>query len=573
MKNIRIKNDISIVLAGAAGQGIQAIEVILTHVLKSAGYRVFATKEYMSRVRGGINSTELRISSEPISAYLDRIDILIPLDKGSVDHLKKRISKQTLIMGERAIIGNEFSEDVYNIIYIHLSGIAKEIGNIIFSNTIMVGVLTGMFQIEQSIVQEYIRHYFAKKNQDIINQNIEAINLGYQMGLDMLSTGKIQINIQPNTTTKEEIIINGAEAVALGSIAGGCNFLSSYPMTPSTGVLTFLSQQAHEFGMIVEQAEDEISAINMALGASYAGARAMVTTSGGGFALMVEGVSLSGCIEQPIVIHLAQRPGPATGLPTRTEQADLELALYSGHGEFPRMIFAPGSLEEAFYLTQNAFNLADKYQIPVFILTDQYFVDSYYNIKNLDISKIENKKYIIKTKNNYKRYALTKDIISPRGIPNYGEGFVGVDSDEHTEDSRITEDSCIRIDMVDKRLNKYKLMKKDYLKPELIGNKNYKTLLISWGSTFPIVKEALMHLNQKNLALLHFKQIYPLHPITIDYLKQAKQSIIIENNALSQFSRLIKLHTGFEIQHKILKYNGLPFSVEEVIKQITKILK
>ncbi|NQT01917.1 MAG: 2-oxoacid:acceptor oxidoreductase subunit alpha, partial [Planctomycetes bacterium] len=331
-------------------------------------------------------------------------------------------------------------------------------------------------------------------------------------------------------------------------------------------------KQAKDFGIIAEQAEDEIAAINMATGAWYAGARAMVTTSGGGFALMTEGLSLAGMLESPIVIHLAQRPGPATGLPTRTEQADLELALYAGHGEFPRILLAPGNIEDAFYLTRKAFNLADKYQIPVFILTDQYFVDSYYNTVRPDLSDINIEKHIIKTDVDYKRYKLTDNGISPRGIPGYGKGLVAVDSDEHDEAGHITEDLGLRVEMVDKRLKKFELLKNEAIPPKLVGSEDYKNLIVCWGSTYNVVKEAVKNLGRDDTAFLHFKQVYPLPNETSDYLQKARRIIIIENNATSQFAKLIKLHTGIEIKDRILKYDGLSFYVEELTEKLNDLL-
>jgi 2-oxoglutarate ferredoxin oxidoreductase subunit alpha len=367
---------------------------------------------------------------------------------------------------------------------------------------------------------------------------------------------------------KNNFVLSGTESIGLGAIDGGCNFISSYPMSPSTGVLVFLSQQSNAFDIIAEQAEDEISAINMALGAWYAGARGMVTTSGGGFALMAEGLSLAGVTESPIVIHLAQRPGPGTGLPTRTEQADLLFALRAGHGEFPRIILAPGSPEHGFSLAQKAFNLADKYQVPVFLLTDQYFLDSNFSFSSLDLSAIKVEKKFIRTTPSYKRYQLTTNGLSPRGIPGYGEGLVTLDSDEHEEDGRITENSDVRIQMVKKRLKKLELLKQDIIPPELIGPAKYKYLVICWGSTYHAVREALNTLKRDDLAALHFKQVYPVHPITADYLKKADKTIILEGNATAQFKQVIKLQTSIEIDDQILKYNGQPFSVEEIIKQL-----
>jgi 2-oxoglutarate ferredoxin oxidoreductase subunit alpha len=273
-----------------------------------------------------------------------------------------------------------------------------------------------------------------------------------------------------------------------------------------------------------------------------------------------------------MVIHLAQRPGPATGLPTRTEQADLELALYGGHGEFPRIIFAPGTIEDAFYLTQRGFNLADKYQVPVFVLTDQYLMDSYYNTAAPDLSQVKNKRHIVRTKKGYQRYAFTESGVSPRGVPGFGTGLVVVDSDEHDTAGHITEDLDIRIKMVDKRLKKGKSLRDDILPPEFTGPRIYNNLVVCWGSTYTIAAEAVKNLGNDDVGLLHFKQVYPLPKETLDYLRKAEKTIIVENNATSQFAKLIKLRTGIDIKSKILKYNGLSFCVEELTKELKDVL-
>jgi len=308
----------------------------------------------------------------------------------------------------------------------------------------------------------------------------------------------------------------------------------------------------------------------MAIGAWYAGARAMVTTSGGGFALMCEGISLCGMIESPLVLHLAQRPGPATGLPTRTEQGDLNLVLYAGHGEFPRIILAPGTLDEGFYLTQKAFNLADKYQVPVFILTDQFFVDSVYNTPFFQMKDVHVEKQFVKTDKNYKRFLLTEDGISPRGIPGFGDGNVCADSDEHDECGRITEDHDLRIRMVDKRMKKIEAIESDIIPPILTGDNDYKILVLCWGSTVNTVREAVENLGNREISVLHFSWLFPFPDNIHTYLKKTARVIIIENNSSSQFSQLVKLKTGYSIDNRILKYNGLPFSVEEVQNEIQK---
>ncbi len=566
------KKDISIVLCGAAGQGIKTVEKLLVHNFKNSGFHVFSTKEYMSRVRGGTNSVSIRVSSERVTALKDKIDILLPFHSEALTHLKKRLSPETIVIGDRIKICKDCPSQIKKFIDVPLADIAKDIGGKIFINIIAAGIIFGILGLKLEQLKEFVKKFFLNKEKDIVKKNVQAVSKGYSHGHKFTSEKGIFFDLVPSSGIKKDMLVTGAEAIGIGALAAGCDFLSSYPMSPSTGVLVFIAQHAHEFEAVVEQTEDEISAVNMALGASYAGARSFVTTSGGGFALMGEGISLAGMIETPLVVHIAQRPGPATGLPTRTEQGDLELVLYAGHGEFPRVLLAPGKLENAFFLTQKAFELADKYQIPVFILTDQFFMDSYSNIPAPDFQNIKIKKHIIKTEKDYRRYLLTDNGISPRGIPGYGEGLVGVDSDEHDEHSHITEDLDLRTKMVEKRLKKMAMIKQEMIPPEQIGPKNYENLIIGWGSTFNVIKEALDLLELKKTAFLHFEQVYPLYEATKSYLEKAKKIVIVENNATSQFGKLIRLQTGFDIKRKILKYSGLAFSVEEMAEKINQML-
>ena len=562
------KDDISIVLCGEAGQGVQSVERILVHVLKRSHFHVFATKEYMSRVRGGSNSTEIRVSAKRARAYVNKMDILVPFHAGAIDHVRKRISSRTMVFADPQIVPQNSGVLDFKRIDIPLTKIAEEIGGRIYLNILAASVVLGLFQVDSELISEFVRQYFSRKGEKIIQKNLLAVQRGYEIGKDISQSGRFQVEISSDPQLADEILLNGAEAVGIGALAGGCDFLSSYPMSPSTGVMVFLSEQMKDFDVVVEQAEDEISAINMALGASYAGARSLVTTSGGGFALMIEGMSLAGMIETPVVVHVSQRPGPATGLPTRTEQADLEMVLYAGHGEFPRIIFAPGNLEQAIDLTQKAFDLADKFQVPVFVLTDQYFVDTYYNTPSIDLSRSKTEKYIVKTQKNYKRYSLQPDGISPRGIPGHGEGLVGVDSDEHDEEAHITEDLELRTIMVDKRMSKMTKIEEEAVPPAIFGPQDYKILLIGWGSTYPLIEEAVEIIGKEDLAFLHFSQVFPLHRQTKSIIDKAEQVIIIENNATSQLGRLLKLHADVNIDSKILKYSGLSFSVEEIVKNI-----
>ncbi|MFC1489882.1 2-oxoacid:acceptor oxidoreductase subunit alpha [Candidatus Latescibacterota bacterium] len=560
------RDDISIVLCGAAGQGIQTVEQLLTHVFKLSGYNLFSTKEYMSRVRGGSNSTEIRVSSHKVNALVDTIDLLFPLSSEALKHVSGRISPETIIIGEKETL--EITGDSYEILDIPLTEIAKNIGGAIYSNIIIVGVIAALFKIDSEILKDYLNKRFASKGEAIVEKNTVAIETGFKIGAELVESSKIDITLSKDESVSDEIIVNGGDAVSMGAIAGGCNFVASYPMTPSTSVLMFLAGKSKEFDILVEQAEDEIAAINMAIGAWYAGARALVTTSGGGYALMAEGLSLAGIMESPAVIHLAQRPGPGTGQPTRTEQSDLLFALFSGHGEFPRIIFAPGTLEEGFHLTIKAFDLADKYQVPVFVMTDQYFIDSYYNIPKIEVSGMKIDHHVIETDADYRRYEITDNGVSPRGIPGKGDGLVIVDSDEHDYAGHLTENLDLRVEMNDKRLSKIDAITKEAVPPKLLGNETCKYLVVCWGSTYNIINESVRRLGRDDVSTLHFSQVYPLHPDSSLFFKNAENVIIVENNATSQFASVLKLYLGIDIPTKILKYNGLAFSVEEVAEKL-----
>ncbi len=550
-------DDVSVILCGEAGQGIQTVEVLLAGMLKRAGYLVYSTKEYMSRIRGGSNSTEIRVSSKGPNAYVERADIAVVLDNGAIAHLGDRITDSTLLVCDvESVKPGRPAFDA------PLRRMAEESGGAIYANTVAVGLLARIFKVPPDDAEAHIRRHFSGKSPEIAENNVKALMRGYGHGARAAS--KLKVTAAPDKARGGDMLMSGADAVGLGALAGGCDFISSYPMTPGTGVLTFLARHAREFGVVAEQAEDEISAVNMALGAWYAGARAMVTTSGGGYALMVEGVSLSGMLETPLVIHLGQRPGPATGLPTRTEQGDLEFALYSGHGEFPRAIYAPGTVEQAYELTVRAFDTADRHQVPAFILTDQYLMDTYYNVPSLAIPEKGATRHIVKTDEGYRRYETSPSGVSPRGVPGYGDGLVMVDSDEHDEEGHITEDLGIRKRMVEKRLRKMEGLASEAVPPTLEGPGDYANLVVAWGSNYHPVREALERLGRKDTAMLHFSQVHPLHEGAAGYLKKAERTVIVENNATGQFARHLRARTGFSADRTVLKFDGLPFSVEEL---------
>lgn len=560
---------VTIVLSGQAGQGLATVESLVVNAIKKQHY-VFSTKEVMSRVRGGNNTVEIRVADQPVFAYKEMIDILFLLNNHSFYRLHDRINENTLILGEPTFIDEAvIKEKGATFINFNLEELSSKSGGYLFGNTILYGYISGLLRLNDTHCKSLITKRFSKKSEKVREDNIQAFTLGYELGLE----SKLPITLQQTDAISNHKILSGTDAIGIGALAGGINYIASYPMSPGTGVLEYLADKGEEFEVIVEQAEDEIAAINMCIGAWYAGARAMVTTSGGGFALMEEGISLSGITETPAVIHIAQRPGPGTGLPTRTEQADLNLAVYAGHGEFPRIVLAPGSMEDGVLLTQKAFYLADKYQVPVFILSDQYYVDSYCSISPVPLSENYLESFVVKTNSDYKRYKLTPNGISERGIPGFGDGLVKVDSDEHDERGSITEDFNVRIKMNDKRLGKQALILEDYIEPELIGAKDFKNLIVGWGSTYGVLKEAVESSSDKDLAFLQIKEVYPLSDSVKALLQQAHKILLFENNATAQLGNLIKLQLDVSIEQRALKYNGVPFTIEEVDRKIEEVFQ
>jgi 2-oxoglutarate/2-oxoacid ferredoxin oxidoreductase subunit alpha len=557
----------SIVLAGAAGQGINSIESILVAIAARSGLHVFSAKEFMSRVRGGVNSAEIRLSPRPVAAFLERVDILCALVPGAIAHLGHRISPGTLVIGDGALIKAAGLADV------SFSGIATEIGNALYAGTVAAGVVAGILGLDQGICLSAVESSFAGKDDTVRAGNAESMRRGLALGAGLRARAP-QAVLGMQAPGRESagplsgrVLLSGAEAVAMGAVAGGCDYVCAYPMSPSTSVLELMASYSKTFDILVEQVEDEIGVINMALGASYAGARPLVTTSGGGFALMGEGLSLAGMMELPVVIHLAQRPGPATGLPTRTEQGDLFLALHAGHGDFARILLAPGDLEAGFRLGREAQELAQKWQSPVILLTDQYFVDSYHDTEAFALPSAKLSGHTVPAAAGYRRYSLPEagvDGLSPRALPGSGSGIVRMDSDEHDEDGLITESEEVRNAMVAKRLRKIEAIGRSAPQPRLYGKKGARLLVTGWGSTKNAILEAIDRIGSEDVAFLHFEWLWPLPPDFERPLREAGKVLLVENNATGQLGRLIMSESGFSIAQRLLKSSGMPFSVEEI---------
>ncbi|WP_291651269.1 2-oxoacid:acceptor oxidoreductase subunit alpha [Clostridium sp.] len=553
----------NILIGGSAGQGLDTLSDFLERSIKKFGFYVFSNKDYMSRVRGGHNFIQIRFGENKIYSHKNELDLILALDENAISYHKDRLKDDGIIIADKSIKNED-----KKIIKLPLIETAKGLSLSKAFTSVAAGVILKYF----SMGLENIDKYFSSKlSEDIRNKNIKAVKLGYDL---IESKHKMQGNDLSNN-----ILINGNNAIALGAIAGGLDFYSAYPMTPATSIMTYLAKKQVETGMVVDQAEDEIAAINFAVGASYAGARAMTGSSGGGVSLMVEAFGLAGITETPIVIVDSQRPGPATGLPTRTEQSDLSFLLTASQGEFPRILISVRNAEDAFYKTVKALNLADKYQTVVILLTDQYLADSNITIPKYNLNNIEIERYIsngeeLKEAEEYKRYKVTQSGISPRMIPgNSKNQVVLVDSDEHTEEAHITEEADVRNAQMEKRMKKLELIKNDMEEPEFIGKEDLEILLLGFGSTYGALKDAVEELNSqgKKVSALSFGDIYPLPQESLrKYAKQAKKIINVEQNFTGQLGKLITQETGILMTNSILKYDGRQICGNDIVAKLRK---
>ncbi len=548
--------DLNIVVSGAAGQGIQTIGYIIAKTASEAGYYVFSWQEYESRIRGGSNSYRIRVSDIGVNAPLVKADILLALDKKSKAKYRPLLKEDGILVDEQ-----ETGERVITVPFVSIA--QEKLENKLFANTVAVGALAAVLGIELDSLEEVIADEFSAKGEEIVSTNLAAAQEGYTIATKSCE------GICPwkfPRRERKQFLIAGNEALALGAAAAGCRFIAAYPMTPSTGIITYLSKHKDRLKVFTEQAEDEIAAVNMAIGASYAGVRAMTATSGGGFALMIEGISLAGMTETPIVIVLGQRPAPATGLPTRTEQGDLLFAIHAGHGEFPKLVFAPSDPKDAFHKIGRAFDLADKYQSVAIVLSDQFLADSNFTVDDFELNKLINTSYIANPADiqNYRRYELTETGTSPRLYPGQSGHLVCCDSDEHDEYGHITEDLDLRTRMVEKRLKKFELLRKEIQPPEEIEVVGAEDVLVSWGSSRNAVMEAAEKLRKKGakVGVIHFTELWPLPGYEFP---SEKNYYMIESNATVQFGRLLQSEYGLRFQGTITRYDGLPLDHEYIM--------
>lgn len=556
----------SIKIGGAAGQGIKSAGLMLAKIATRSGFNIYTYTEYPSLIRGGHNVMQILISAEEVMAPSIKTDLLIALNRETIDLHLNELNEQSIILCDGEIYQGE------KVISVPLSKLANDAGGgELLINTVALGATVGLLGGDLEILQKLIIESFAEKK-DMVEANKKAAQFGYEFIIQN-HADKIKKTLNKAENFSPKMIINGNDGMALGAIAGGLQFASIYPMTPITNLMHSLALYQEKYGFIFKQPEDEIAAINMAIGAGVAGARSLTATSGGGFCLMTEGIGLAGITETPLVVILGMRGGPSTGLPTWSENGDLQFALHAGHGDFPKIVLSAGDSREAFDLTCEALNLADKYQTPVILLVDKNICENDQSFHILENSlKIERGKLSTEIISDYQRYALSDDGISQRSIPGKGNFFI-VNSDEH--DTYGFDDDGIenRNAQMKKRMSKLQTcIKNDMLPPQVFGPQKSDLTIVSWGSPKGAILESL-----KNFPNVNFLYLTWLNPFPTDAVRQilaeSKYILDIENNFTGQLAELIREKTGIEIMDKMLKYDGRPIFPEEIEEKIKSILK
>ena len=583
MANV-VTNDMSVVIGGDAGQGVESSGAGFCLSLARAGLHVFAMQDYHSQIRGGHNFYQIRISERPRLSHSNPVHLLLALTPETAElHLDRLAEGAAVVFPEKFDIDPEpLSKRGVHLHTLPLIRIAEEHGSRVMTNTAALGAAAGITDFPIEFMESVIRENFAAKGQQTVDANLTVAQVAYNLARERYGAD-FPYKLSPVEGAPRRMLINGNQALAMGALAGGCRFMSAYPMTPATSIFEWLSGLPHEYGVVTKHTEDEIAAADMAVGASFAGARAMTGTSGGGFCLMVETLGLAGMTEVPMVIALSQRGGPSNGLPTRTEQADLLFAVHASHGESPRIVTAPGNIEECFEAGWRAFNLAEKYQCAVVIMTDQFLGSSF---RTLDMDALNFSSVSIdrgstmtgddldRLTNGYKRYQFTDTGISPRALPGqHPAATFSATSDEHNEEGHFDEGIENRRRMMQKRMRKLEEAEKELHAPKRYGPPEAETTLVCWGSTFGACKEAADNINAAggSANVLQFVDLWPLpEEETAAALGDCTRTVVVEQNYTSQLATLLRMTTGIKVDGTLNKYDGRPFAPEEIAAELGK---
>ncbi|RIN85584.1 2-oxoacid:acceptor oxidoreductase subunit alpha [Mammaliicoccus sciuri] len=570
-----MKSQISWKVGGQQGEGIESTGEIFATAMNRQGYYLYGYRHFSSRIKGGHTNNKIRVSSKPVRAISDDLDILIAFDQETIEVNYHEMLEGSIIIADEKAKPQNPEDSKAQLVSLPFTGVAKELGTALMKNMVAVGATCAVMDLDTKVFESLIKDLFGKKGESVVDLNIQALNEGYRLMSEQMDDLQSEHTIE-RTDSEGHLFMIGNDAIGLGAVAAGVRFMAAYPITPASEIMEYMIDRLPALGGTVIQTEDEIAACTMAIGSNYAGVRSFTSSAGPGLSLMMESIGLSGMTETPLVIVNTQRGGPSTGLPTKQEQSDLMQMIYGTHGDIPKIVLAPTSASDAFYLTVEAFNLAEEYQCPVILLSDLQLSLGKQTVESLDYSKVEIRRGALvegdlekqEDKAYFKRYALTDSGVSPRILPGTIGGIHHVTGVEHDEEGKPSESAENRQKQMDKRMRKTAQL---LINDPVESNEKYEEadiLYVGFISTAGAIEEAISRLDQQNVKVNHI-QIRQLHPFPSDVVQEAfnkaKKVVVAEHNYQGQLSNIIKMNINH--QNKIInqtKYDGTPFLPHEI---------
>jgi 2-oxoglutarate ferredoxin oxidoreductase subunit alpha len=575
-------NQLSWKVGGQQGEGIESTGEIFSIALNRLGYYLYGYRHFSSRIKGGHTNNKIRVSTTEVRSISDDLDILVAFDQETIDLNYKELHSRGVIMADSKFDPKPPADTQAAMYAVPFTEIATQLGTSLMKNMVAIGATSAVLDLDITVFVEVVQEIFGRKGQQVVDKNMEAIKAGFDYMKEQLGAGVETMQLEKADGNKRLFMI-GNDAIALGAIAGGCRFMAAYPITPASEIMEYLIKKLPALGGTVIQTEDEIAACTMAIGANYAGVRTITASAGPGLSLKMEAIGLSGITETPLVIVDTQRGGPSTGLPTKQEQSDLMAMIYGTHGEIPKIVLAPSTVEEAFYDTAEAFNLAEEYQCPVIVLSDLQLSLGKQTVEPLDFNKVEIRRgklvqgEVPATEGGayFKRYEVTADGVSPRVIPGMKNGIHHVTGVEHDETGKPSESAANRIAQMDKRFRKVENIRFNTPVYKNAPHEDADVLIVGFNSTRGAIEEAMLRLQNDGVKVNH-AQIRLIHPFPTDevlpLVRSAKKVVVVENNATGQLANIMKMNVGHaEKIVKHVKYDGNPFLPHEVYTKVKEL--
>ncbi|HHY74720.1 MAG TPA: 2-oxoacid:acceptor oxidoreductase subunit alpha [Bacillus bacterium] len=577
-------NQLSWKVGGQQGEGIESTGEIFATALNRLGYYLYGYRHFSSRIKGGHTNNKIRVSASQVRSISDDLDILVAFDQETIDVNFHELHEGGVVIADskfNPVIPEGSKVTFYSVPF---TDIATELGTSLMKNMVAVGASSAVMELPIESFREVVEEIFGKKGQQVVDKNMEAIQKGYEYIKNQAGAQLSTMQLE-KADGKKRLFMIGNDAIAMGFVAGGCRFMAAYPITPASEIMEYLIKKLPDFGGTVIQTEDEIAACTMTIGANYGGVRAITASSGPGLSLKMEAIGLAGMTETPIVIVDTQRGGPSTGLPTKIEQSDLMAMIYGTHGEIPKIVIAPSTVEEAFYDAAEALNLAEEYQCPVILLTDLQLSLGKQTVEPLDYSKVEIRRGKLDLNaelvadgpdGQFKRYLVTEDGVSPRVVPGMKNGLHHMTGVEHSEIGRPSEAPTNRKDQMDKRLRKLKNIKFKNAVLKNVKHDEADVLVLGFNSTLGVIEEGMGRLEQDGIKVNH-AQVRLIHPFPVDEIQPlvdaAKKVVVVEHNATGQLTQILKLNVGNHNKvESVLKYDGNPFLPSEIYNRIKELL-